>query len=342
MRRLEPASSPALPTRRAIARAAVRTSEIVRGGDGDAGAAAAVASATSPAIKPRMSGLMRPRTGGNGAAAVEEQSRAPAGGASGDRRSPPLTPSRPAMRPPASRRQPGAVLASERRPGGSRPRRRASRARGRRPPWSSPTSPPPPEASPEEPSAPARKGWWQRRFSGGQPKREAEPRTAIARGSESSRLASESSVHCGTCSAFDIKFGARETLADTFSPQIERHCQLLHGDCRRLAGDPAIGLPRCRSHGGTDEKARAHGFDCRLRLGSAAGSSGHGHRRPMHAGRRRGHGLMEGFASFMAEAAMKNSAKARLGEAVKIGKVSKKCEWKTVSYECQARAQACR
>ena len=55
-----------------------------------------------------------------------------------------------------------------------------------------------------------------------------------------------------------------------------------------------------------------------------------------------GMGMMEGFASFMAEAAMKNSAKARLGDAVKIGKVSKKCEWKTVSYECHARAQACR
>jgi hypothetical protein len=51
---------------------------------------------------------------------------------------------------------------------------------------------------------------------------------------------------------------------------------------------------------------------------------------------------MEGFASFMAEAAMKNSAKARLGDGVKIGKVSKTCEWKTVSFECKARAQACR
>jgi hypothetical protein len=55
-----------------------------------------------------------------------------------------------------------------------------------------------------------------------------------------------------------------------------------------------------------------------------------------------GTGLMEGFASFMAEAAMKNSAKARLGDGVKIGKVSKKCGWKTVSFECTARAQACR
>ena len=55
-----------------------------------------------------------------------------------------------------------------------------------------------------------------------------------------------------------------------------------------------------------------------------------------------GMGVLEGFASFMAEAAMKNSAKARLGDAVKIGKVSKRCEWKTVSFECTARAQACR
>jgi hypothetical protein len=55
-----------------------------------------------------------------------------------------------------------------------------------------------------------------------------------------------------------------------------------------------------------------------------------------------GMGVMEGFASFMAEAAMKNAAKARLGEAAKIGKVNTKCAWKTVSYECHARAQACR
>ena len=55
-----------------------------------------------------------------------------------------------------------------------------------------------------------------------------------------------------------------------------------------------------------------------------------------------GIGVLEGFASFMAEAAMKNSAKARLGDGVKIGKVSKRCEWKTVNYECRARAQACK
>jgi hypothetical protein len=55
-----------------------------------------------------------------------------------------------------------------------------------------------------------------------------------------------------------------------------------------------------------------------------------------------GMGVFEGFASFMAEAAMKNSAKARLGENARIGKVNKKCEWKTVSFECTARAQACK
>ena len=56
--------------------------------------------------------------------------------------------------------------------------------------------------------------------------------------------------------------------------------------------------------------------------------------RPMHQGRRLGTGALEGFASFMAEAAMKNSAKAKLGDGVKIGTVSKKCEVKTLLYEC--------
>lgn len=55
-----------------------------------------------------------------------------------------------------------------------------------------------------------------------------------------------------------------------------------------------------------------------------------------------GMGVLEGFASFMAEAAMKNSAKAKLGESARIGRVSKSCTWKTVSFECTARAQACR
>jgi hypothetical protein len=56
-----------------------------------------------------------------------------------------------------------------------------------------------------------------------------------------------------------------------------------------------------------------------------------------------GIGVFEGFASFMAEAAMKNSAKARLGtDAPKIGKVNTRCTWKTVNFECHARAQACK
>jgi hypothetical protein len=54
-----------------------------------------------------------------------------------------------------------------------------------------------------------------------------------------------------------------------------------------------------------------------------------------------GTGALEGFASFMAEAAMKNSAKAKLGDAVRIGAVAKKCEIKTLLYECTARARAC-
>ena len=52
-----------------------------------------------------------------------------------------------------------------------------------------------------------------------------------------------------------------------------------------------------------------------------------------------GTGAMEGFASFMAEAAMKNAAKAKFGDTVKIGPVSKKCEVPTLLYECTARAR---
>jgi hypothetical protein len=56
-----------------------------------------------------------------------------------------------------------------------------------------------------------------------------------------------------------------------------------------------------------------------------------------------GTGMMEGFASFMAEAAMKNSAKAKLGaDTVKIGAVRKKCEVKGLLYECTAFAQVCK
>jgi hypothetical protein len=39
---------------------------------------------------------------------------------------------------------------------------------------------------------------------------------------------------------------------------------------------------------------------------------------------------------------MKNQAKAKLGEAVRIGKVSRTCGWKTLAFECTARAQACK
>ncbi len=55
-----------------------------------------------------------------------------------------------------------------------------------------------------------------------------------------------------------------------------------------------------------------------------------------------GTGALESFASFMAEAAMKNSAKARLGDAVKIGPASTKCEIKGLLYECNASARACK
>lgn len=55
-----------------------------------------------------------------------------------------------------------------------------------------------------------------------------------------------------------------------------------------------------------------------------------------------GTGALEGFASFMAEAAMKNSAKAKLGDGVKIGAASTKCAVKGLLYECESSARACK
>lgn len=55
-----------------------------------------------------------------------------------------------------------------------------------------------------------------------------------------------------------------------------------------------------------------------------------------------GTGALQGFASFMAEAAAKNSAKSNLGDSVKIGAMSTKCEWKGLLYECTASARACK
>jgi hypothetical protein len=55
-----------------------------------------------------------------------------------------------------------------------------------------------------------------------------------------------------------------------------------------------------------------------------------------------GTGVMESCATFMADAAMKNQAKAWGGASVKIGKVSRKCEWKARAFECTAFARACK
>jgi hypothetical protein len=55
-----------------------------------------------------------------------------------------------------------------------------------------------------------------------------------------------------------------------------------------------------------------------------------------------GTGVMQNFASFMAQAAMKNQAKAWGGESVKVSKVSETCEWKVLAFECTAHARACK
>lgn len=48
-----------------------------------------------------------------------------------------------------------------------------------------------------------------------------------------------------------------------------------------------------------------------------------------------GTGALQGFASFMAQAAMKNSAKAKLGDSVRIGKVRERCEIKPCSMSAR-------
>lgn len=55
-----------------------------------------------------------------------------------------------------------------------------------------------------------------------------------------------------------------------------------------------------------------------------------------------GTGVMQNFASYMAQAAMKNQAKAWGGESVKISKANETCEWKTLAFECTVRARACK
>jgi hypothetical protein len=55
-----------------------------------------------------------------------------------------------------------------------------------------------------------------------------------------------------------------------------------------------------------------------------------------------GTGVMESFASFMANAALKNQAKAWGGDSVKIGKINQTCAWKTLAYECTSFARACK
>jgi hypothetical protein len=55
-----------------------------------------------------------------------------------------------------------------------------------------------------------------------------------------------------------------------------------------------------------------------------------------------GKGVSQGLASYLAETAMMNSAKAKLGENARLGKVSKMCGWKTVWFKCTVRARACK
>ena len=55
-----------------------------------------------------------------------------------------------------------------------------------------------------------------------------------------------------------------------------------------------------------------------------------------------GTGVVEGFASFMANAAAKNAAKAWGGDAVKITKISEKCAFETLTFNCTVAVKACK
>jgi hypothetical protein len=55
-----------------------------------------------------------------------------------------------------------------------------------------------------------------------------------------------------------------------------------------------------------------------------------------------GTGVTEDLAKFMAEAAMKNSAKAWGGDAVKIDKTAQTCKFEFPAFQCNAAAKACK
>lgn len=55
-----------------------------------------------------------------------------------------------------------------------------------------------------------------------------------------------------------------------------------------------------------------------------------------------GQGMLQDFATFMAEAAMKNQAKAWGGDNVKIAKATTTCKSNGLLYTCTAHAKACK
>jgi hypothetical protein len=55
-----------------------------------------------------------------------------------------------------------------------------------------------------------------------------------------------------------------------------------------------------------------------------------------------GQGMLQDFATFMAEAAMKNQAKAWGGDNVKLAKANTTCKSNGVLYTCTAHAKACK
>jgi len=122
-------------------------------------------------------------------------------------------------------------------------------------------------------------------------------------------------------------------------------------DPRELASFAALANPavaqiwyeRARALGAPESEA-AKKANSKLSLpttGNSSPESGSGAAQCIRAGGW-GTGALQGFATYMAEAAMQDSAKAKFGKDVKIGNPTTQCETKGLLYECTAYARACK
>ena len=188
-----------------------------------------------------------------------------------------------------------------------------------------------PSRAQEEPSRPRRKGWWQRKLL----RRVARSRARARKGWWQRRA-----LHRRRSAT-----GARRIDAGQAWPTLSLHKAGArarpHGRAPCVVSTvlaAATGQPvhmRHGEYGGTDEEiiraALIAGFGsrcCRL--------SRHGHAAQCMKAGGWGTGVLEGFASFMAEAAMKNAAKAKLGRCREDRHGQQEVRVEDRAYECTA------